>query len=168
MKKNIYIDAANIILSARDQGMNFDMIRLIIYLKNKYKADKIIYFTARFKADEQLYNDLHENEVEIIFKQSYLEKKRLKANCDVEISHRITLDIENGNIQALILTSGDGDFASLLDYAKSKLEIVRCFSAHPKNTSVMLKERDYLEIIYMTQILDHIQKMEILDTDLPV
>lgn len=43
MKTNIYIDAANIILSARDQGMDFDMVRLITYLKNKYKADKIIY-----------------------------------------------------------------------------------------------------------------------------
>ena len=65
----------------------------------------------------------------------------MKANCDVEISHRITYDIENNNVQVIILTSGDGDFASLFDYAKSKLETVRCFSAHPKNTSTMIKER---------------------------
>lgn len=168
MKTNIYIDAANIILSARDQGMDFDMVRLITYLKNKYKADEIIYFTAEFESDIQLYLDLYENGVEIVFKQSYKENKRLKANCDVEIAHRITYDIENNNVQAIILTSGDGDFASLLDYAKSKLEIVRCFSAHPKNTSVMLKERSYLEIIYMSQIIDLLHKMEILDTDLPV
>lgn len=168
MKTNIYIDAANIILSARDQGMDFDMVRLITYLKNKYKADKIIYFTAKFQAHEQLYSDLYKNEVEIVFKQSYKEENRLKANCDVEIAHRITYDIENNNVQAIILTSGDGDFASLLDYAKSKLEIVRCFSAHPKNTSMMLKERSYLEIIYMYQIIDVLHKKEILDTDLPV
>lgn len=144
------------------------MVKLIIYLKNKYKANKIIYFTARFEAHQQLYTDLYENKVEIIFKQSYREENRLKANCDVEIAHRITLDIENNNVQAVILTSGDGDFASLLDYAKSKLKIVRCFSAHPKNTSMMLKERGYLEIIYMSQIIDVVHKMEILDTDLPV
>jgi uncharacterized LabA/DUF88 family protein len=168
MKTNIYIDAANIILSARDQGMDFDMVKLITYLENKYKADKIIYFTAKFVEHERLYATLRENEVEIVFKQSYKENNKLKANCDVEIAHRITYDIENNNVQAVILTSGDGDFASLLDYAKSKLEIVRCFSAHPKNTSVMLKERDYLEIIYMSQIIDLLHKKEILDTDLPV
>ena len=168
MKTHIYIDAANIILSARDQGMDFDLVKLITYLKNKYRADKIIYFTARFQAHEQLYMDLYKNEVEIVFKQSYKEKNRLKANCDVEIAHRITYDIETNKVQAIILTSGDGDFASLLDYAKSKLEIVRCFSAHPKNTSMKIKERDYLEIIYMSQIIDLLQKREILDTDLPV
>lgn len=168
MKTNVYIDAANIILSAKDRGMDFDMIELIIYLKDKYRADKIIYFSARFEEHRQLYVDLYKNEVVIVFKQGYRENKRLKANCDVEIAHRITLDIENNNVQAIILTSGDGDFASLLDYAKSKLKTVRCFSAHPKNTSVMLKERSYLEIIYMSQIIDVLHKREILDTDLPV
>ncbi len=165
MKTNIYIDAANIILSARDQGLDFNMVKFVTYLKNKYKADKIIYFTARFESDKQLYLDLYKNVIEIVFKQSYKENKRLKANCDVEIAHRITLDIENHNIQALILTSGDGDFASLLDYAKSKLERVRCFNAHPKNTSTMIKERLYLEIIYMSDIIDLIQKREIPGTD---
>lgn len=168
MKTNIYIDAANIILSARDQGLDFNMIKLVLYLKEKYRADRIIYFTARFDAHEQLYLDLYKNEVEIVFKQSYRENNKLKANCDVEIAHRITLDVENNNIQAIILTSGDGDFASLLDYAKSKLEMVRCFCVHPKNTSMMLKERDYLEIIYMIQIIELLHKREILDTDLPV
>jgi uncharacterized LabA/DUF88 family protein len=168
MKTNIYIDAANIILSARDQGMDFDMVKLVLYLNNKYKAHRILYFTARFEEHKELYVDLGKNNVEIVFKQSYRENNKTKANCDVEIAHRITLDIENNNVQGVIIASGDGDFASLLDYAKLKLEIVRCFSAHPKNTSVMLKEKDYLEIIYMSQIIDLLHKKEILDTDLPV
>ncbi len=102
MKTNIYIDAANIILSARDQGLNFDMVELIIYLKNKYRADKIIYFTARFEEHEQLYVGLYENDVEIVFKQSYREKNKIKANCDVEIAHKITLDIEKNKVQAIV------------------------------------------------------------------
>lgn len=168
MKTNIYIDAANIILSARDQGMDFDMVKLVLYLKEKYKGDVILYFTARFPEHEDLYEQLTSMSVLMLFKQGYKENNRLKANCDVEIAHRITYDIENLIVNKIILVSGDGDFASLLDYAREKIESVRCFCVHPRNTSTMIKERLYLEIIYMFDVIHLLQKMEIPDTDLPV
>jgi uncharacterized LabA/DUF88 family protein len=161
MKTNIYIDAANIILSARDSGLDFDMIKLIIHLKDKYKANNIVYFTAKFKEHNETYSKLNELNVEIVFKESYLYKNRLKANCDVEISHRITLDIQTGVVDIVILASGDGDFVSLLDYAKSKIESVKCFSSHPRHTSNMIKARDYLKVVYMSDMLTVIHKMEI-------
>jgi uncharacterized LabA/DUF88 family protein len=161
MKTNIYIDAANIILSARDSGLDFDMIKLIIHLKDKYKSNTIVYFTAKFNDHSEIYLKLKELNIEIFFKESYLEKNRLKANCDVEISHRITLDIENNLVNTIILVSGDGDFVSLLDYAKSKLESVICFSSHPKHTSTMIKTREYLKVTYLSDIINLINTMEI-------
>lgn len=168
MNTNIYIDAANIILSARDSHLDFDVVKLIIYLKEKYKAQNILYFTAKFEEHSTIYLEIKELGVEIIFKESYREKNKLKANCDVEISHRITLDIEHQNITTLVLASGDGDFVSLLDYAKTKLTSVSCFSAHPRHTSTLIKTRPYLKIIYMSDIIHLLQKREIPDTDLPV
>lgn len=160
----VYIDAANIIFSARDAGIDFDFSKLIIYLREKYKSDKIIYFTAKFKDYEELYIRLNELNVEIIFKESYRENNRLKANCDVEISHFMTKHIENKKVDKIVIASGDGDFSILLDYAKSKIDSARCFSVAPQYTSKMLKNKKYLEIIYMIDILHHIKK-EIPDTD---
>ncbi|MES2623504.1 MAG: NYN domain-containing protein [Patescibacteria group bacterium] len=168
MRIHIYIDAANIILSARDSGLDFDFIRLITYLKEKYKSHKVFYFTARFYEHEEIYMQLIKLDVEIVFKESFREKNKLKANCDVEIAHRITYDIENNLVSSIVLASGDGDFVSLLDYAKKKIESVICFSSHPRHTSNMIKMRSYLKISYMSDILPLIQKREIPDTDLPV
>ena len=144
------------------------MVKLIQYLKEKYKGDVILYFTARFPEHKALYIQLTSQDVLILFKQGYRVNNRLKANCDVEIAHRITYDIENNNVNKIILVSGDGDFVSLLDYAREKIESVRCFCVHPRNTSTMIKERLYLEVTYMFDIIDLLQKREIPDTDLPV
>lgn len=168
MRTNIYIDAANIILSARDSKLDFDILKLITYLKEKYKVQNILYFTAKFEEHTGIYFELNKLGVEIIFKEVYRDTNRLKANCDVEIAHRITYDIENNLVDGIILASGDGDFVSILDYAKTKLQTVICFSSHPKNTSRMIKTRLYLKITYMSDIIDLLQKREIPDTDLPV
>lgn len=168
MNTNIYIDAANIILSARDSGLDFDLLKLITHLKEKHKAQNILYFTAKLEKHSEIYLELNKLGVEIVYKEGYRDTNRLKANCDVEIAHRITFDIENNLVDSVVLASGDGDFVSLLDYAQANIFSVICFSSHPKNTSRMIKTRNYLKITYLSDIIGLIQKREIPNTDLPV
>ncbi len=153
MNITLYIDAANIILSAQDDNIDLDILKLIDYLRRKYLCTKVVYFTARFSFHKKLYEQLNCINVEIIFKESYREKSVLKANCDVEISHYITIDVENNRVNEIILASGDGDFGFLLDYAKTKLNNVRCFSVSSNHTSRILKSKSYLKIHYLTDIL---------------
>ena len=49
LKTVIYIDAANIILSAQNLKFELGMLRLIQYLKDSYRTDKIIYFTGNLQ-----------------------------------------------------------------------------------------------------------------------
>ena len=92
-KTFVYIDAANIILSAQNNAFDLDMMRLIRHLKDSFRGAQMIYFTGRFKSKLLKYNELEKVGVEMVYKEIYNEENKAKANCDVEIAHRMTLDI---------------------------------------------------------------------------
>ena len=76
----------------------------------------------------------------------------MKANCDVELANRLTIDVERKIVGRIILMSGDGDFVVLTDYAKNMGIHVSCISTAPKNTSIFIKQRSYLNLMYLIQI----------------
>ena len=45
-----YIDASNIILSARRAGLDLDLLRLRQYILDKYRTNEIYYFTPNLKS----------------------------------------------------------------------------------------------------------------------
>ena len=48
-KVAVYIDAANIIFSARNLDFDLDMLRLIQHLKDSLRPERIVYFTGKFQ-----------------------------------------------------------------------------------------------------------------------
>jgi uncharacterized LabA/DUF88 family protein len=154
----VYIDAANLIMGARMFDVPYDIAFLLEYFTFKYSATSCVYFTGRIPALAEDYKKITDLGVEIIFKELYSENAKTKANCDVEIAHRITRDIERGEVDAVVLVSGDGDFASLLDYAATKLSTIRLFAIHRKSTSRLLRSRDYLKLIYLTSVANWMQE----------
>jgi uncharacterized LabA/DUF88 family protein len=119
-KTVVYIDAANIILSAKNIELDLNIFKLIKKIKDKYRSEKIIYFTGKFPSMKDFFVELKKIDVDIVFKEIYNENNKQKANCDVEISHKFTYDIDHGLVNNVILCSGDGDFAHILDFANSK------------------------------------------------
>jgi uncharacterized LabA/DUF88 family protein len=152
-KNILYIDAANLIKSSAEfLDFQYHMYDLLVYLRDKYRITKVIYFTGRVGESESDYNYLVSAGVEIVFKHVYTQNGKTKANCDVEIAHRITADIKDEVTDNLVLLSGDGDFSSLLDYAKENLKRVNVFSVSRKNTSQMLIMKRYLQIVYLEDL----------------
>jgi uncharacterized LabA/DUF88 family protein len=129
MNKNIiiYIDAANIILSARDANFDLDLDLLFQYLYDKYRDCKIIFFIGDIK---------------------YLD-----AIQEIILKH---------NVESVVLLSGDGDFVALTDYAKEMQKEVRCVSFAPVNTSIFIKQREYLKVMYLIQIKDLLENKKAL------
>jgi uncharacterized LabA/DUF88 family protein len=154
----VYIDAANLILSSRTHGIEYDVIRLLTYCKDKYKATHCVYFTARIRSLEADYELLESLGVEIVYKKLYREDGVNKGNCDVEIANRITHDVCTGYVESVVLMSGDGDFAALVDYACQYVKSVRLFAIHRKRTSFLLWQRKYLRIIYLSDIIERVEK----------
>jgi uncharacterized LabA/DUF88 family protein len=154
----VYIDAANLILSARTHGIVYDIAVLCEYLRYKYSATSCIYFTGRILAFADDYVRIEKLGIEIVFKEIYSEHAKTKANCDVDISHRITRDIERKEVDAVVLLSGDGDFASLLDYVRVSGLDTYLFAIHRNNTSKLLRTRRYLHTAWLSDVYNKIMK----------
>jgi uncharacterized LabA/DUF88 family protein len=148
----VYIDAANLILSARTHGIVYDIAVLGEYLRYKYSASSCVYFTGRISALASDYNRIEKLGIEIVFKEIYSEHAKTKANCDVDISHRITKDVERKDVDGVVLLSGDGDFAALLDYVKNSGMETYLFAIHRQDTSRLLRKRGYLRTTWLSDI----------------
>lgn len=157
-KTTIYIDAANIIYSAKNLGTEIDILKLVNHLRDVYRHCHVTYFTGRFSNYQPLYADLHAAGVEIVFKEIYNEDSKLKANCDVEISHKITSDILLQKTEEIIVLSGDGDFVPLYDFAKSNNIRVRVLPYEPVSCSRMVKRRLFIRISYLIESRDKFEQ----------
>jgi uncharacterized LabA/DUF88 family protein len=148
----VYIDAANILFSAKNLGIDLDMLRLVRYMRDIYKDGTVIYFTGKLVSQEQLYTGIQALGAEIVFKDIYNENAKLKANCDVEISHRFTSDILLGLTQDVVVLSGDGDFVALYDFAKIKNVPILVRPFDWVSCSRMIKRREsFLRIAYLIE-----------------
>lgn len=149
-KTIIYIDAANILLSAKNIKLDLNIFKLINKLKDKYRSKKIIYFTGRFSSMEDFFVKLQSFGVDIVFKEIYNENNKQKANCDVEISHKFTYDIDHYLVNNIVLCSGDGDFAHILDFANSKKIPVKVIATDTKSCSRVIKRREFTRVSFIT------------------
>jgi len=63
-----FIDSQNLNLSVLDQGWRLDFEKLYLFLKYKYRAEKIYLFIGHLKENQTLYNRLEKIGFTIIFK----------------------------------------------------------------------------------------------------
>ena len=158
----VYIDAANIILSAKDIGFDLDLSLLFQYLYDKYRYCKIIFFIGDVEYLTSVEKIIINHGVELVVKQTVREGGKIKANCDVELTNRVSVDVERNIVQRIILMSGDGDFVALTDYARDMGKCVICIPVNPKNTSIFIKHRPYLRLMYLIQIKDLLENKKAL------
>lgn len=129
---------------------DINIISTIIYFTEKYKGSRIKYFTGYFKSDDILYNEIIALGCEIDYKKIYNQAFKIKANCDVEISHAITKDLLlDQKLTDIVLVSGDGDFNSLIDFSINLNKKVTVYSADPKSCSKIFKNRDDIKLTYL-------------------
>lgn len=167
MNTNIYIDAANILLSAENIGFKLDLNKLFIHLKDKYKNCRIIFFIGNIKALTILQEILTQNDVEVCIKQVAREGGKLKANCDVDLTNRVTIDVERDLVDMAVIMTGDGDFAVLFDYIKDMQKYSRCISMSRANTSIFIRRRQYLSTVFLEDLV-FLKSEKGFDRDLPL
>lgn len=141
-------------MSSKNFVDGYNVVDLLIHLQEKYHIQKCVYFTSRFLDFKQEYSSLEQIGVEIVYKEKYIENGKLKANCDVEISHRITLDVEQEKVSNLFLISGDGDFYSLFNYAVSKNVKVKLFGVHKRTTFQIYRKGNKFNLTYISEFFD--------------
>lgn len=161
----IYIDAANILMAFKE--CDIDMISILTFFTEKYKGSSIKYFTGYFKNDNFLYTEIEALNCEIIYKKIYNEAFKIKANCDVEISHAITKDLLlDQKLTDIVLLSGDGDFNSLIDFSISLNKKVTVYPADPRSCSKIFKNRNDIKLTYLIDMKEKFRNEKPpLDTD---
>ncbi len=152
-RNSLYIDAANLIMTCRDLGIVYDLQFLLQYLKDRYRIKQCVYFTAKLQNLRQDYDLLQKMGVETVFKKIYFEGNKIKANCDVQIANRITQDVLENKIDNVFLLSGDGDFASLLDFVKEKNKQAYSIGVVSNKTSKLLKEKRKFNVTFLEEFL---------------
>ena len=130
---------------------------LFQYLYDKYRDCRILFFTGNVSYLKTIEAVLSKHNIELIIKQTIREGGKLKANCDVELTNRVSVDVERDLVQKIVLLSGDGDFVALTDYVKDMNKEVKCISVSPINTSIFIKQRDYLRVMYLIQVKDKLE-----------
>ena len=156
-KNVLYIDAANLMITAKEFRLEYDLFQLLLYFKDKYRINKCYYFSGNFSKQKKDFDLLQKYGVDLILKEVYFDNGKTKANCDVEISHQITFDVENNLVEKVILISGDGDFCSLLKYVQGKNINTKLFAIHPKSTSYLYKRNHgEFDLTYLSQIISRV------------
>jgi len=135
-----FIDASNIIYGAKEEGWFIDQKKLFTYLKNKFKIKRAFFYYGKDSKDLRKEAFLYKlRQFGFILRVKEIKRfgKRMKANCDVDLTMDMLLKIKEYN-KAIVLT-GDGDFAPLFYYLQSKNKKIIIISS-PKRTAREIKK----------------------------
>jgi len=130
LKNHAYIDANNLHKGISSLGWKIDYIRFRKFLTERHAVKKAYLCIGFIAANAGLYRDLQNWGYTLIFKPTIAVKgKGVKGNCDGELILQVMAELVPGSdtfCEKVVLVTGDGDFASLVNYLqpKGKLEIL--------------------------------------------
>lgn len=134
------MDASNIIYSARAEGWFIDQKKLFKYLKNKFDVSKVFFYFGRDSKNKKQENFLKKLEkfgYTLRVKEIKRYKQKIKANCDVDLTMDVLLQMSK--YKRAVVLSGDGDFLPLYQYLEKKRKKIIIISS-PKSTAREIKE----------------------------
>lgn len=133
----VFIDSQNLKLGIRNQGWDLDFKKFYIFLKNKYKANKIFVFVGYIKENENFYSYLKLVGYNLIFKPTLKHNNQIKGNVDAELV--LYSIIEINNYTKYIIVSSDGDFYCLIKYLDEQNKFYKLIIANRRKYSSLLK-----------------------------
>ena len=154
MKKELkiytFIDSQNLNLGIQDCGWKLNFGRFYVYLKDKYKVEKVFLFIGYVAGNEALYTFLQKAGYIVIFKPTLKYKKsdviHTKGNVDAELVLHTMIECQN--YDKAIIVSGDGDFYCLIEYLEQKDKLGRIIIPNRKIYSQLLwKFRKYMDFM---------------------
>ncbi|CAA2142999.1 NYN domain-containing protein [Hyphomicrobium sp. ghe19] len=138
----LFIDGANLYAAAKLLGFDIDYRRLLRLFRSKVQLVRALYYTAI--ADEQQYSSirplidwLEYNGFSMVTKPSkeFVDsagRRRIKGNMDIELA--VDAMRLAGNLDHIVIFSGDGDFRSLvaaLQQMGKRVSIVSTLQTQP-------------------------------------
>ncbi|MFA5791898.1 MAG: NYN domain-containing protein [Candidatus Paceibacterota bacterium] len=163
-----YIDGANLYKGIFDLGWKLDYARFRIWLTEKYNVKMAYIFIGLIPSYKDLYKYLQESGFILVYKEViYDNNGKPKGNCDADLVLQIVIDTYEEKFNKAIIISSDGDYASLVNFLKSKQKIKVILSPANKNKCSILLKRTNVAISYLSeqQSILEIQKEKAPDGD---
>lgn len=163
-KTAVFIDAANIELSAKDLKFKVDYRKLYKWLETGLQLEFIGFYTARFdnQGHDAFLTILKKTGYKLITKPLKVIKNRRdgghlrKANFDVEIA--VDAMKRLSHFDNLILFSGDSDFHYLINELKRNGKVVMVVSVKYHISRELIKGADFY--LDLRKIKEEIQRRE--------
>ncbi len=138
----VFIDSQNLNLAIKSLGWSLDFQRFFVYLKDKYKAKKVLLFIGYVADNEALYASLQKIGYLLVFKPTLEYKKGgdafVKGNVDAElVLHAM---IEYNNYDKAVVVTGDGDFHCLIEYLHDQKKLRHVLIPNQKSYSALLRK----------------------------
>lgn len=161
-----FIDGANLYASCKSLGFEMDYKRLRNYLRDELGCTRIYFYTALVEGDngvspvKPLVDWLDYNGYTVRSKQAkeYADatgRRKIKGNMDVEIV--VDMMRMSGELDHIILFSGDGDFRYALDAIRSGRSEVTVVSTYQTQPPMVADEmRRGIPFVDLVELEDHI------------
>lgn len=151
-----FIDSQNLNLGVQKVGWKMDWRAFRAYLKNNYNVTKAFMFIGYMAENESLYEHMHElgylialkPTVDVSSAESRSEKEPedhksiVKGNIDADLVLYAMKEIVN--YDKAIIVSGDGDFASLIEYLVEKNKLLHVMTPNWQYSSLLKPWDKYL------------------------
>ena len=147
MKNRAFIDAQNLYLGTTKSNVpwNIDLKRFRIYLSEKYDVEEAYYFLGYVDdANQDLYSNIQKAGFILIFRNhSYNMLSHKKGNVDTDIVFSIMRMLyKNENFDQVILVSGDGDYAKMVDFLIKEEKFKKILLPDSSKASSLYKRLD--------------------------
>ncbi len=142
MNLSVQKDIVNSARATTYTGWKLDFKRFFVYLKDKYKVEKVYLFIGRIPENESLYRFLEDVGYRVIYKPTLEYKdgkeKFTKGNVDAElVLHTM---IEYPNFDKAIIVSGDGDYYCLIEYLAMQKKLLHVIIPNKTSYSSLLRK----------------------------
>lgn len=154
MKNNIaFIDGQNLYFSGKTAGLDIDLSRFRVYLREKYKVEYAYYYLGSILDEHlDLYNEIKKSGFILVFREHGQEMTSIKkGNVDTDIVFDMMKNfIKNKDFEKILLVSGDGDYFKTVRFLIEENRFLKILFPSKKSASSLykmidIKFRAYLE-----------------------
>ena len=147
-----YIDGANLHKGISSLGWQLDYARFRVWLKEKYRVKTAYIVIGLIPSYKDLYKYLQESGFILVYKEVIYDRDgKPKGNCDADLVLQTVIDMYENKFDEAVIVASDGDYASLVNFLKSKHKIRVVLSpANKEKCSILLKRTD-VAISYLTE-----------------
>ena len=134
-----FIDSQNLYLSIKSQWWEIDYKRFHVYLRDKFKVNKVFLFIWYLPWNENLYTQLQEYWYILVFKPILeLKDGKIKWNVDAELVLHTMIHYED--FDKAVIISWDWDFHCLIEYLEGQDKLKKLIIPNEKKYSSLLKK----------------------------